>query len=719
MNAATAASALSSVLDAVSTGIVQTDAEWTVLQVNASAERMLGLSRSELVGFALPACLPREAAARFERSGRWLRSDVVPCASGGWVLSIHDVTSLTVESGKRQEAEAALEANQEFLQAVLDNIDSGVVACDSAGMLRLFNNATRRFHGASEEPLPADEWQSRYDLYRPDGVTPLRTEEVPLYRAFSGEEVRRQEIVIAPRDGQRRSVLCSGRALTSRDGRKLGAVVAMQDVTHRKVTTGRLRHTLRLFRALFNHAPIPYHEVDREGLIRRVNVAELRLLERTRAEMIGRPVWEFVSNEQRETSRIAVAEKLAGKRELVPTEREYLTASGRKLPLEIHETLIRDASGAITGMRTALLDVTDRKQRLQAEMESAEIRSILERIGDAYMAFDTDWRYTYVNQKAAEFTRKPVSELIGRRLWDVFPDAVGTPFHGELQRCLRDQVVIEFESYFAPLAKWFSNSVYPSPSGVGVFYRDTTERVRTEQWLKHRTEELARKNTEMETFVYVASHDLQEPLRSIAGYASLLTRRYADRLDEDGREFLAYINHGSERMQRLIKDLLSLSRVNKEGIVHEEVKVAHVIDLVCGTLELALADNQANVIRRELPAIRFNETHLLQLLQNLVGNALKYRRDVALEIAVAAERRDSGWVISVSDNGAGFDMEFAEQVFRPFKRLHRREDGGTGIGLAICRKIVESRGGMIWVESKAGVGSTFYFTVPDALPDPQ
>ena len=709
------------VVDSLSSGIVTTDEKWAILYTNAAAEQILGLSRAQLSKRDAREIIP--VFKEFERDGRWICAEVVTLEHGSHLIQLQDVTA-------RRQADLALEANKRFLQAVLDNIDAGIVACDAAGKLTLSNNAARVFHGITQESLSPGEWPETYELYGPDGTTPLPRQDTPLNRAFSGIEVRRQEIVIAPRQGRRRSVLCSGHALTGRDGRKLGAVVALHDITHRKISGARVRHSLRQFRDLFNRAPIAYHEIDCEGRIRRVNVAELRLLERTRDEMLGRPVWEFVSEEERGSSREAVIRKLTGRCPLKPFVREYVTPSGKRLVLECHETLIQDPSGAITGIRTALMDVTTRiyheqqaqalirekAAREQAEMDSAEIRSILERIGDAYMAFDTGWRYTYVNRRAAELALKPASELIGKCVWDEFPEAVHTAFYTELHRAMREQVPVEFDNYFAPLGKWFQNSVYPSPSGVGVFYRDTTERVRTEIALKRRTAELARKNTELETFASVVSHDLQEPLRMIGGYAGLLAKRYRTSLDGEAGEFLSYISNGVTRMQRLIKDLLALSRLDRVDDTVDEVKVSNIVELVCGNLDLVIEDSHANVTKRDLPVVRFNETQLLQVMQNLIGNALKYRSEAHPQITVTGQRYENGWVISVADNGIGFEMEFAEQVFRPFRRLHRREDGGTGIGLAICRKIVQARGGRIWVESQPGIGSTFYFTIPDAIP---
>jgi PAS domain S-box len=488
-----------------------------------------------------------------------------------------------------------------------------------------------------------------------------------------------------------------------------------------KISGARLRRALQQFRSLFQDAPIAYHEIDKDGNLRRVNRAECRLLGRTREEMIGRPVWEFLLESQRERGRKELFETLSGARPPNTFEREYVTSSGKRLVMEVHNSLILGASGEITGIRGAMLDITDRTQkererlaRQRAEADSAEIRNILERIGDAYMALDTEWRYQYVNRKAAELALKPASELIGRCVWDEFPESVSTPFYSELHRAMRDQTPVEFNSYYAPLDKWFENSVYPSPSGVGVYYRDVTDRVRTQLALEKQTAELGVKNAELETFAYVASHDLQEPLRMIGAYTDLLAKRFSHVLDPDAVQFVEFILQGVGRMERLIRGVLALCRLDSSlEFPPDPVSLHHVVETVCATLDPVIKETGAVIEFHDLPAVRVRETELLQVMQNLIGNALRYRGEAPPAITVRAERQEQGWHISVSDNGIGFAMRYAEQIFLPFKRLRNGLEGGTGIGLAICKKIVESSGGRIWVESVPGAGSTFHFTIPD------
>jgi PAS domain S-box-containing protein len=361
-----------------------------------------------------------------------------------------------------------------------------------------------------------------------------------------------------------------------------------------------------------------------------------------------------------------------------------------------------------------IIQIRDITTSAQKEAEPAEVRSILERIGDAYIAFDTEWRYSYVNHKAAELALKPASELIGRCVWDEFPEAADTLFFSELQRSMREQIPVQFDNYYAPLGKWFENSVYPSPAGVSVFYRDITQRVRTQRALERSAADLARKNSELEMFAYVASHDLQEPLRAIRGFADLLNNRYSGRLDADANEFLAFIIQGAERMQHLITNLLTLCRFEQGNAAPlARVSLEHAVRIVCSNLNLAIEDRGATILFGTLPDVTFSETQLVQLLQNLISNALKYRSAAPPRIEVHAERGDTGWTICVRDNGAGFDMQHAEQIFKPFKRLQADNESGTGIGLAICKRIVENRGGRIWVTSVPGTGSTFFFTIPD------
>ncbi|MBP0001298.1 MAG: PAS domain S-box protein [Cyanobacteria bacterium SID2] len=225
--------------------------------------------------------------------------------------------------------------------------------------------------------------------------------------------------------------------------------------------------------------------------------------------------------------------------------------------------------------------------------------------------------------------------------------------------------------------------------------------------------ELARSNRELEQFAYIASHDLQEPLRAVTGFAELLEEDYRDRLDGEALEYLNFIVDGARRMQQLIRDLLAFSRVGTRGKAFVSTDLERVLDLAESNLQVSVVESQASISRDRLPCVLADESQMLQLFQNLIGNAIKFRGDRQPEVCVTVEALPNCWQFCVSDNGIGIDPKFSERVFEVFQRLHTRQHyEGTGIGLAICKKIVERHGGRIWVESSSGAGSQFYFTLP-------
>jgi PAS domain S-box-containing protein len=247
---------------------------------------------------------------------------------------------------------------------------------------------------------------------------------------------------------------------------------------------------------------------------------------------------------------------------------------------------------------------------------------------------------------------------------------------------------------------------------------DITERARAEEALRASKEDLERSNTELAQFAYIASHDLQEPLRTITSYLQLLKRRYRGRLDESADDFIDYAVDGATRMSRLIQDVLAYSRVGtrpKEFILTDSDTL---VRAAVSDLRARIEETGARVVHDGLPTVWGDDAQLGQLFQNLIGNALKFRRpDAAPHVMISAERQGDAWTIRVRDNGIGIAPEQAERIFQIFQRLHTREEyEGTGIGLAVCKKIVERHGGRIWVESTPGQGTTFLFTVP-ALPD--
>jgi len=243
--------------------------------------------------------------------------------------------------------------------------------------------------------------------------------------------------------------------------------------------------------------------------------------------------------------------------------------------------------------------------------------------------------------------------------------------------------------------------------------RDFTEHRRAEKALLDAVEELQRSNWDLEQFARVVSHDLQEPLRMVESYTQLLAQRYENQLDDKAQKYIHYAVDGAARMQRLINDLLTYSRVATQGQVPEAVDSGSVLDEALRNLSAVIDESGATVTNGQLPQVRADATQLLQVFQNMIANAIKFRGKDSPEVYVVAREEDGEWLFSVKDNGIGIDAQYADRVFTIFQRLHTRDEyPGTGVGLAVCKRIVERHGGRIWFESEIGKGTTFFFTLP-------
>jgi PAS domain S-box-containing protein len=372
----------------------------------------------------------------------------------------------------------------------------------------------------------------------------------------------------------------------------------------------RLRETELQYESLFAGAPVACHEIDTQGTVVRVNPAECALLGFSAEEMIGRPIWEFMALDEQEKSAAALRLKFSGEEALARLEREYRRQDGAQLFLEIHPKLIRDASGQVVGIRSFMIDITERRL--------------------------------------------------------------------------------------------------------------------AEQALQKQAKELARSNAELEQFAYVASHDLQEPLRKIQAFGDRLKTKCADSLSDDGRDYLGRMQNAAGRMQTLIQDLLALSRVATHPQPFAPVDLHAVVWDVVSDLESRIEQLGGRVEIGALPAVMADRLQMSQLLQNLIGNALKFHKPGQRPVVhVRAEAVPPAFDAAphaptaplcrliVQDNGIGFDPKYQERIFQVFQRLHgRNEYEGSGIGLAICRKIAERHGGSITAESTPGSGARFIVTLP-------
>ncbi len=398
-----------------------------------------------------------------------------------------------------------------------------------------------------------------------------------------------------------------------------------------------------------------------------------------------------------------------------PYQKEYLRRDGQRVPVLIGYALVSEDEQPGEFI-CFVVDLTAQKHAEAARRQAAaRLSQLLESISDAFVSVDEQWRFTYVNDAAARMLGRSREEMLGQAMWQVFADLDGTEFQTQLRRAMDEDRRVDFESYSDRLEAWLEVRCYPSAEGLSIFFTDTTARKKAEEQLRHTAEELARSNRDLEQFAYVASHDLQEPLRMVTGYMDLIQRRYADQLDDDAREFIGFAADGATRMKTLIQDLLAYSRVGTRGKPFVPIDLAKPLAQALEHLQVRLAENGAEVTHDPLPTVLGDQTQLTQLFLNLIGNAIKFRSpDRSPRIHVSAQRGEGEWTLCVEDNGIGIEPQYLERIFIIFQRLHARTDyPGTGIGLALCKRVVDRHGGRIWAKSTPGQGSRFCFALPD------
>jgi len=390
-------------------------------------------------------------------------------------------------------------------------------------------------------------------------------------------------------------------------------------------------------------------------------------------------------------------------------------------PFTARELLAR--VGAHLSMNRLRIEAADRERTLRAEAEAARehATAILESINDAFIAMDEQWRFTYVNAEAERATGMTRSDLIGRVFWDVFPETRGTNLESQYRRAMADRVVIHLESYYRSWQRWFEIRVYPAKDrGVSVFYQDITKRKETEEAVGRANAALRVANADLEQFAYSASHDLREPLRTIRVYCQLLKQTYAGKLDSRAESMIGFCIDGAQRMNVLIDDLLAYVQASSDlALPSEAISLQSALAEAMLNLDAAITETGAAISYDAMPILRVAPVHARQLLQNLIGNALKYHSAAPPIIHIGARKEDSAWILWVQDNGIGIAPEHGEKVFELCKRLHSDSQyPGTGIGLAICKRLVERYGGRIWVESALGKGATFFFSIPEQAAAP-
>ncbi len=493
---------------------------------------------------------------------------------------------------------------------------------------------------------------------------------------------------------------------------------------------------LHRFKHIISTLPQPMSFVSRDYRYLAVNDVYAEFYDTEREQILGRKVEDFCGPEVFETEIQPHLDRcLAGETVHYQVRVDFASKGWRWMEMAYYP--YHDERGNISGVVSHGLDVTERV-RAEAQRASAleklraseeKYRLLAEATSDIIVLHDIKGRIVYLNQAGLVFAGFERSEAIGqpisafipaehrdslaaRRAQRVAGDKGTYRYQTEFVNRAGQRIPVEVDS--TPLLR------YGRVREILVVARDITARLQAEAQLRHYAAELERSNQELQQFAHVASHDLQEPLRTIGSFARLLSKRYWGQLDEQADQFVNFIVEGVERMQALLHNLLIYSRVDSEGRQPTPTDSQAALQHALSALRTAIAESGAEITHDPLPTVWVDKVQITQLLQNLVGNAIKFRGDTPARVHVSAEREAGMWTFAVRDNGIGIDFPHHEQIFEPFRRLHTRDEyPGTGMGLAICAKIVARHGGRIWVDSTPGQGATFYFTLPEEPRDGQ
>jgi len=483
------------------------------------------------------------------------------------------------------------------------------------------------------------------------------------------------------------------------------------------------------YRGLLEAAPDAMVVVDQGGKIVLLNVQAEKQFGYGRDELLGLKVKNIIPDGFAErliadgtrTAAEALAQQIGTGIELIARRK-----NGSEFPIEIMLSPLESAEGTL--VTAAIRDISVRRaaEKHLGQMEG-RYRGLLEAAPDAMVVVNQSGEIVLLNVQAEKQFGYSRDELLGQKVKNIIPEGFAERLIADALRSVEDALAQQIGTGIELVGQRKNGSEFPieimlSPleSAEGILVtaavRDITTRKKAEADLLNKVEELNRSNEELGQFAYIASHDLQEPLRMVASYTQLLSRRYKGKLDSDADKFIAFAVDGASRMQRLIQDLLAYSRVGTKGTDLIEISSEAALEQALLNLRGAILEKGALVTHDSLPPVLADEMQLIQLFQNLVGNAIKYQSSAIPKVHISAAKNGvKKWTFSVKDNGLGIDSQYFEKIFGMFQRLHKRQEfAGTGIGLAICKKIVERHGGRISVKSQPGHGSTFCFALAES-----
>jgi PAS domain S-box-containing protein len=508
-----------------------------------------------------------------------------------------------------------------------------------------------------------------------------------------------------------------------------------EQVSQRQEAERKLQQSEARFREAFQHAPIGVGLLSREGRWLQVNNALMEMTGFSEKELLDGTIGDLLHPDDAPRELARFAQVLARRDATFALEQRFRHADGSSVWVLHNVSQVRDSEDRLLYFICQILDITDQKEAMEATRQAREVsENIIRSSTDGILAFDCDGRFTVWNSGMEKMTGLRADEALGKPAVEVLPFLADSNRDRAFKRVLSGATVKATDRPFAIPSTGRSGFYEASYSplhdgtggivgGVGVM-RDVTEQKKARERLQNFTELLRQRNRELQDFAYVASHDLQEPLRKIRAFGDRLEKRSQDALDEQAKDYLNRMQDASRRMQILISDLLAFSRVSTEAHPFVPVDLGEIAREVLSDLEERILHSGAMVEVGDLPKVEADPTQMRQLLQNLISNALKYQKPgiaPRVEIFSAEHMREEylppleshGCLLYVRDHGIGFDEKYLDRIFTVFQRLHgRAEYEGTGIGLAICRKIVERHHGWITARSTPGEGATFITALP-------
>lgn len=619
---------------------------------------------------------------------------------------------------------AALRRSEAKYGSLVQAAADAIIVCDSQGRIVSWNRSATELFGYSEEEIRNQSWlmlvpeRLRQGYRRRWALAVASPDDKPIGQVL--------ELIALRRSGEEFPVELTLARWSAGDEVFLSAIV--RDVSARKQSEAVLRLSEQRFRVAIKSADMTVFHQDRELRYQWIYNPPLGLRP---VDILGKTDRELFPD----TPLPTLKQRVLDTGESLHEEIRFLSNGEERYFDLVLEPLLED--GKVVGISGAAVDITSRK-RIEQELRASEarFRATFSSAAIGIVLTDLQGRLLEINPAFEQMLGYDLEELkssgwVERLKVDDRDLAAALASNGQLI-AKRTQAYRrkDGDSLWASVTASLVRDDSGQPLLVIYLIEDITELKAAEAALRDanrrlearvaertrelevQTRELARSNAELEQFAYVASHDLQEPLRSVAGFAQLLERRYRDVLDEEGRTYLSYIVDGTGRMRQLIVDLLAFSRVGAQTRPFQPVATEELVEEVLHDLSAVIAERHAQIDRQPLPVVWGDRNELFQLFLNLIGNALKFNRGESVRVWIWAEERDDEWLFAVRDNGIGIAPQDSERIFAIFQQLNRRNEyPGTGVGLAICKKVVDRHHGRIWVESQLGQGSTFYFTL--------